>query len=233
MRAILFHHVGGDHYALRSLREQLSPEIESFTYELPGRADRIREPLLRTANSVLDDVFEQTQAWRTEPYVLIGLSLGGLLAYALCDVLRARSLPLPMHLFIASRKCPVKDTSRTPASALPEDAFWDYVLQYGGCPPELPQHRELREFYGPILRADFSAAEDLMRRLPDAAPLDIPADIYYGTDDHPDFKAPDASDWAAHFVPTPEYRQFPGGHFFLYERTEAARHIKQILLHGG
>lgn len=233
MRAILFHHVGGDHYAFQAVQEWLSPDFESFTYELPGRADRIREPLLHTANAVLDDAFRQTEPWRRAPFCLIGVSLGGLLAYALTQRLQEHGLPLPVFIGIASRKCPVTDTILPQASQLPEDAFWAYVLQYGGCPPELPKHRELREFFGPILRADFAVAEDLMRGFRYNAPLKVPAGIYYGQADHPDFAADNAGDWAAHFHPAPEFEQFPGGHFFLYEDPAAIQHIKSRIRHGG
>jgi medium-chain acyl-[acyl-carrier-protein] hydrolase len=233
MRAILFHHVGGDHYIFRDVRQWLLPEIESFTYELPGRADRIKEPLLKHMDAIVQDALIHTRGWMQEPFFFIGMSLGGLIAYSLALRLRDIGLPLPAFVFMASRKCPESYMNQSPASALPGDEFWNYVLRYGGCPPELPKNKELREFYEPILRADFAAAEDHISHFTRPAPLSIPTGIYYGEDDARNFVESDAFGWAPYFNNTFEYKKFPGDHFFLYKDPATIRHIKKLVAHGG
>jgi surfactin synthase thioesterase subunit len=119
------------------------------------------------------------------------------------------------------------------SSLLPSAEFWEYVLKYGGCPPQLTEHKELREFYEPILRADFAAAEDHIVHFTPRPPLDIPAGIYYGENDERNFVETDATGWQPYFSNTIEYKKFPGEHFFLYDDPQATEHIKQIILHGS
>jgi medium-chain acyl-[acyl-carrier-protein] hydrolase len=233
MKAILFHHVGGDHYAFRNVQNWLLPEIESFAYELPGRADRYREPLLNNMDVMIEDAYRQTKPHMEEPFFFIGLSLGGLIAYHFSHYLKEHKLPLPSHLFIASRKCPESFFNQPLSSTLPGPEFWEYVSKFGGCPPLLLEHQELREFYEPILRADFALAEDYIEKFESKDALDIPAWIYYGEKDGRNLVETDATGWKPYFNNDFECKHFPGGHFFLYEEPDAVRHIKQILLHGS
>lgn len=233
MKAILFHHVGGDRYAFRSVEKWLLPEIESFAYELPGRGDRYHEPLLQQIDPIVADAFQQTRAQMQEPFFFIGLSLGGLIAWLLCHYLKAQNLPLPSFLFMASRKYPESYKGLPPVSQLPGKEFWDFLSNFGGCPPQLVAHKELLEFYEPILRADFAAAEDYIAHLSPKEPINIPTGIFYGKEDERNFTDTDARGWSPYFNNTVDYKKFPGGHFFLYEHPGAIQYIKQTVLCGG
>jgi surfactin synthase thioesterase subunit len=226
MQAVLLHHAGGDQYAYRNVRQWLLPEYESIAVELPGRSDRIREPLIHNMEQATNDIFSQLQPYLTNDYFFIGMSMGGLFAWLLSLKFQKENLPLPKHIFFVSRM-PIEYYAAKPnVKGKSSDDFWNMILDYGGCPPQLVEHKELREFYEPILRADFEMMQDHAYGFKGIERLDVPASVYYGKNDHANFDAGTMSEWNKYFKKEIEYKAFEGDHFFFYNDRAATDHIK-------
>lgn len=230
MKAILLHHAGGDKYSFRNMQDWLLPEIQSIAVDLPGRGDRFNETLLNDIHEMTEDIFLQIKNELSEDYFFVGVSMGTLLAYLLCYKIKENNLPLPKHLFLASRLSPDSYVNEPTIMNTDSEEFWKAVIQYNGIPDALMKHQELRELYEPILRSDFEALEKYNISHTPKARLNIPATILIGRADVRNITMNTAENWRHHFEIETLFAEFEGGHFFVYENKDVAKYIKSVLL---
>ncbi|MFN8236530.1 MAG: alpha/beta fold hydrolase [Chitinophagales bacterium] len=229
MKAILLHHAGGDKYAYRHLQQSLLPEISGVAIELPGRGDRFSEPLLYSIEEMLEDVFRQINNELTEEYILVGMSMGAVLAFLLTHWLNEKNLPMPSAVFLASRLPFTHYETRENLAEWSSDAFWEFIVAYDARSATIAAHAELRELVEPVLRADFSAMQHFDRKFTGLVPLQVPCYIMNGKEDVKLYDATRIKEWNNYFAGTVEYSLFDGGHFFLYENDEVAAYIKSSM----
>ncbi len=231
-KAILFHHAGGDKYAFDKLRKNLLPEIESIAFELPGRGDRFGENLLYDYKDVVQDYFQKLKNEISTDYLFIGVSMGTMAAFELCHLLQKDNLPLPTHLFLAARLSPNSYKNEETIIGISSDEFWKVVQKYNGVPEQLLAHKELREFYEPILRADFEVLEKYNNIQHEHQKLDIKTHIIFGNEDTNNIKLETSKAWSAYFTNEVAFKEFNGGHFVAYENEAVAVYIKSVVLNG-
>ena len=229
-KAILLHHAGGDKYAFDKLRKNLLPEIESIAFDLPGRGDRFGENLLHNYKEVVKDYFQQLKNEISTDYFFVGVSMGTMAAFELCHLLLKENLPLPTHLFLAARLSPNSYKNEKTIIGISSDEFWNVVQKYNGVPEQLLAHKELREFYEPILRADFEVLEKYNAIQHEHQKLDIKTHIIFGNEDANNITLETAKDWSACFSKDIVYKEFNGGHFFVYENEDVVAYIKSVVL---
>lgn len=230
MKAILLHHAGGDKYAYRNMQERLLPEIESIAFELPGRSDRFSEKFLQNLEEAVDDIYRQLIQQLPDEYCIIGNSMGSIIGFLLAHKLKWENKPLPKHLFLASRLSPDAYKNEPNIIGIASDDFWKVVQQYDGVPAQLLVHKELKEFYEPILRADFELLQHFNQTFENEAPLDIPATVLFGDKDVRNVSAEKMQGWRKFFTTDVDIQSFEGGHFFLYENEKVVDFIKQKVL---
>lgn len=215
-KIFLFHHAGGDKYAYRMLQQEFSPYYETIAVELPGRGDRFSEPLLHDIHAATEDLFVQIRSMLSDVYAFVGVSMGALKAFLLAHRIFEEGLPLPKHLFLASRKSLLGYSNHSAIAGLPSVDFWNGVAQYGGVSASMMAHPELLALYEPILRADFHALENYSSA--NYPPLPIKASILIGDQDA--ITTADIAPWQESFIPIIDIQVFNGGHFFIYEQIK-------------
>lgn len=230
MNAILFHHAGGDKYAFRKVQQWLLPEVKSIAVELPGRSDRYTEPLLHTIRSAAEDIYQQVLPHLNAPFFFVGNSMGSVFAFLLTLRLEAEYKPLPQHIFLASRLSPDAYQNEPNCIGIPSEDFWKVVQQYDGVPPQLLEHKELKEFYEPVLRADFEILQQYNESFETIQPISVPVSILFGKTDTKNITAEKAKGWRKFTTSDFDCTAFEGGHFFLYENENVAEFIKQKVI---
>src|SRR5215469_1859732 len=107
-RLLCFHHACGGAYAFRSWPGMLRPDVELVAVQLPGRENRLWEPLLASPEAVLEALIFSLSESLGSRYAIFGHSLGALLAYLLaCRIQRTGELPMPIRLFLSSATAPL------------------------------------------------------------------------------------------------------------------------------
>jgi surfactin synthase thioesterase subunit len=207
---VCFHHAGGGAASFHPLRKQLGSDFAITTVRLPGRESRRDEPRhvdARTCVSALADELDDTLS---RPHVLLGHSLGAVLAYGVAQHRISQGLPAPEALIVAANRAP---HLRGPADDL-EDAddleLATELASYGGLPPEILTRPQWLELLMPTVRDDLTVLASYEYR--GEPPLPCPLHIFGGYDDplaSPDELAP----WSQHSERPHEVRLFPGGHF--------------------
>jgi surfactin synthase thioesterase subunit len=190
-------------------------DIDLLPLSLPGHDGRLNEPLSTDLIILANELSEElNQRALDRPFVLLGHSMGGLLAYEIARALRKRGHEMPRLLVITGCRPPHTIVVKQPLYALPDKELIDVLQErYGGIPPAVRDNPELQELLLPALRADFQMIETY--RYAEAPPLDAPLLVLGGTDD-PAVSASDLSDWRRYTTQRCNVRLLPGGHFFLF-----------------
>jgi medium-chain acyl-[acyl-carrier-protein] hydrolase len=217
LRLFCVAHAGGGASAFRGWAEALPPEVEVCLVQLPGRENRIKETPFHRLDPLVAALADAVRPWLDLPWALFGHSNGALIGFELARTLRAGGLSGPRHLFASGRRAPDVPAQDPAIGHLADDEFLAELMELGGIPRELLEHRELMQMLLPVLRADVALHETYEFR--DEAPLDCPITAYGGVADaKASREAIDA--WGRHTRGPFEVRMFPGGHFFHQSERE-------------
>jgi surfactin synthase thioesterase subunit len=136
-------------------------DIEVCPVSLPGREDRLREPLPASIAALADALAETLAPSLDLPYAVLGYSMGALLGYELLQRWQARGLRQPdLFIALAARAPGVPFSRETPLHTLDRDAFRKTLADLGGTPPELLANEDAMALFEPILRNDLRISED-------------------------------------------------------------------------
>jgi len=217
---ICFPYAGGSKYAYLRFESVAPKGLNIITMELPGRGDRLLEPLLVDVNSMVDDLFISLKDNIYKPYIIYGHSMGAILGYLIAKKLQENNFPLPLHLIITGCEGPAsKNENQKKRSQLPPDEFIEELKTLGGIPDQVFEDISFQNFFEPILRADFKALEDYKYSKGD--PLNVPICVLFGEEEN--FSLTEALLWKEESNCEVEVIQFPGDHFFIF------KHVKQIM----
>jgi surfactin synthase thioesterase subunit len=212
LRLFCFHPAGVGASVYRQWGFGLPSSVEVAAVQLPGRANRLKEPPIADV-PLLVDALVSNLAPHFEGRFAFGYSMGAVLAHELAHALRNRGLPSPSHLIVSGRKAPTVPTRFPPLSHLPDRCFVAEVnSRYGGIAPEILQHQDVLNLLLPCLRADIAALENFVA--PARPPLDIPI-AAFGGDSDGQTPVENLELWRLETTAGFRVRVFPGGHFYL------------------
>lgn len=214
-------YAGGHTLVYRNLKILLEPSIELKALEPPGRGKRVKEKLITDINLIADDLFNHIHAEISsgKEYGIFGHSMGSLIAYLVTKKIISANLPLPKHVFCSGHGAPsvpkIDLTSEIPKHTASSEVFWEYIDSLGALPPELKEHKELMNYFEPIIRADIQALE-LYTYEPTNAPLPVNMTVLYGIDDI-ETPVPDIMPWQNESNFPVDFVPVAGGHFGIFD----------------
>lgn len=219
MKIIALPFAGGSSISYQSLKQYFSKSYPVEVLEYSGRGYRAGGPLLTSMQAVVDDLFPvllQKLASDSD-YVLYGHSMGALVGLMLCRRLHEQGQPLPQRLIVSGKAGPAARHARNVIlHQVEKEAFWGEVFGIGGTPQELSESPDFREYFEPILRADFQAVETFCYE--DAAPLPIPIQVLYGDQEGLDVAV--IEKWQQESLLPISHRALPGNHFFIFDNAK-------------
>ena len=230
LRLFCFPYAGAGSTVYRAWVDSLPKDVELVSWLFPGRESRLRTPPFVSIRPLIKALSAEIAPLLDKPFAFFGHSLGGLLAFELVRELRRQNSPLPVHLFISSRRAAHLPDPRSPISGLPDDEFADEIQKrYNGIPSVIQQDPELMNLFLPILKADFSVFESY--EYADEPALDIPLSIYKGSQDAV-ITQMEVEAWQIHSSRPMSVQVFPGDHFYLQSQRSALLNSVSSVLGG-
>ncbi|PWB33154.1 thioesterase [Pseudomonas sp. SDI] len=200
-------------------RRKLPAWLNVRPVELPGRGARLGEPLQTDMQALARQLAQEQRLAVSQPYAILGHSLGALLAFELAHELQALGCQAPVALFACGTAAPTRREEydgpdwREPKS---DAVLIDELRTLQGTPEEVLANQELMSLTLPVLRADFLLCGRYQYR--SRAPLRCPLHVLGGETD----RASEAQllAWRQESLGDFALEIFPGGHFFIHEHED-------------
>lgn len=212
-RLFCFHYAGSGASVFRSWTRWLRDEVELISVQLPGRENRLEEPLAHSMDEITTPLAEALPPLLDGPFGFFGHSTGAVVSFELARVLRRRGLPQP-RLLIASGQDAPKVPPAVIRHRLSDPEFVEILRGCKGTPDAVLKSPALLALLLPRIRADGAVYETY--RYEQQAPLDCRIVVFRGADDVMVSDIGIAA-WEAETAHGFHYYEFPGGHFFLHE----------------
>lgn len=211
MRLFCFPHAGGSAVFYRPWSAEVTPAVEVHAVQYPGRADRLRDPLIQDAHRLARLIAGSMAPLMDRPAALFGHSMGAVLAYEVARMLQSRGRP-PVHLFVSGARPPHRRGEREGIADRDDEGLIGALTELGGTDAELLQDPEMRELVLPYIRNDFRLIEHYEQA---AGPrLTMPVTALLGDAD-PHVDEARAAGWADVTDAAFSLKVFPGDHFYL------------------
>lgn len=206
-------HGGSGASIYRPWRGRLRPSIDVALASLPGREERLGEPLSISPPEIADAIARQAD----RPYAIYGHSLGARVGFEVIRELTRIGARLPVAFYPAAALPPDAPNPIARAVLLPDDEFLATLISRLGTPAELATSAELRSMFLPVMRYDFRWIYEY--RYQHGPPLPVPIVALAGEQDE---SAPATAmlGWQRMTSAGFRLRTVPGGHLFLL--TEGA-----------
>jgi len=196
-------------------RRHLPVWIKLVPVELPGRGSRIAEDFVETFDEMVSLLCREQANAMQGNYVLLGHSMGALLAYGMIRRLRDLQQPLPLALLASGSPAP---SCREPEqyAGKDEEALIADLRKQGGTPEEVFASPELMRITLDALGADYRICGSFRHN--DGEPLAVPLHVFAGRDD--DIPPQHMQAWAEETRNSFSLDWFDGGHFFIRHQEE-------------
>ncbi|HSV66000.1 MAG TPA: alpha/beta fold hydrolase [Mycobacteriales bacterium] len=219
---------GGGASRYRDWPDQLPENIAVVPVQLPGREDRLLEPVVDSMEPLVSRLLAGLAGQLDRPVALFGHSMGALIAFELATRLRVLGHE-PVHVFVSGCRAPYLPRRSADRHMLPDPEFIASVRELNGIPPELADNADFLDLVLPTLRGDFTLVETYRYR--DQPPLRCPVSVLGGLGDSEVSQA-DLAAWSRHTTGPCQVHLLPGDHFFVDTARPALLRLVSAKLGG-
>jgi surfactin synthase thioesterase subunit len=177
---------------------------------LPGRESRRDEPRHVDAETCVQALADELDELLCKPHVLLGHSMGAILAYLLAQQRISRGLRAPEAVIVASCRAPHLAAPLADLQVLCDHELAAELERFGGLPTEVLNRPDWLALLMPTVRDDLRICQSHWRT--DAPPLPCPLHIVGGLDD-PVAPPQTVVAWAPYSLQPQPVHFYPGGHF--------------------
>ncbi|WP_171013974.1 alpha/beta fold hydrolase [Chitinivorax sp. B] len=206
-----FGYAGGNGMVFQPLAQPLTDAVSLAEFVMPGRGRRIRDAQDGTLQDICHEAVQAILPMGTSP-ILLGYSLGALLAYEVALMLTEAGMP-PKALLVCAMNAPhqlppAKDVHRMTLPALQQ-----HLATMGGTPAEILADLELLACFAKPIQHDYRLIETYR---PQARPLlTCPIEVLAGELD-PETDLGGIAAWQSLTLGPCRQHWLPAGHFFIH-----------------
>lgn len=178
-RMFCFPYAGANYNMFNEWSMILGDAVDIYSIEMPGKGSRFLEKPYEKISLVVEEFIREWSKFDNKPFVLLGHSLGALIAFECAKIIQSNKENNLKILFISA--CNYPDLKNvTGISTLKKENFLSKIVEMGGVSKDLCNEEILDIFY-PILKSDFKMNEDYRNILRQKLTCDIV--VYNGSDD--------------------------------------------------
>ncbi|MFJ8623879.1 thioesterase II family protein [Kitasatospora sp. NPDC093550] len=226
-RVVIFPHAGGSASYYLEYANALAPYADVLAVQYPGRQNRFTEPTISSVEGLAEELCRELRGWTDRPLVFFGHSMGAAVAFETARRFERDGLEGLGRLFVSAGRAPSLPRD-SEVHKLSDDRLLAEIVKLGGTDERVVEIPALQELILPALRADYTAIETY-RCAPDAT-VSVPVTGLAGESD-PNATAEQVAQWERHTTGGFDLRVFPGGHFYLADRTDEV--VRLLTAHLG
>ncbi|GAA4629401.1 alpha/beta fold hydrolase [Actinoallomurus vinaceus] len=209
-RLLCFPYAGGSAGYFFPLSAALSPAVQVLGVQYPGRQDRYTEPAIEDLAEIADKVASLIGTENHSRLVLLGHSMGALIAFETAKRLELNYGVAPVKLIVSGMQAPSRHRGTRHWDG--DEPLVNEIRLLHGTDPAFFENEELRELFLPVLRSDYKAVCSYRGDVHTV--LSCPITAFLGRAD-PRVSRGDVSHWAGHTSSGLSVRMFSGDHFYL------------------
>ncbi|MGW7274590.1 thioesterase II family protein [Streptomyces sp. NPDC054864] len=217
LRLVCLPYSGGRASVFNGLAAALPDDIEVCAVEYPGHGRRFGEPPMTRIEPLVARLADVVTERIRPPFVLLGYSVGALIAFETARVFARWGRPSPAGLIVAAARAPHLRSTRPPLHQLSRADLLAGLDRLAGRHNPLFDNEELVEVMEPVIRADLGL-DETYDRTPGRA-LGFPVAAFGGSEDWTVSRAA-LEAWRKHTTGDFSATVLPGGHFFLESAQE-------------
>ena len=210
-------HAGGSPGQYRFLRDHVPATTRLAIARYPGREKRLGEPFAPSLGHLADEVATASTASGLRRPVILGHSMGGLLAVEVARQLLPDPDLSPPAVIISGRGPATTETGMQ-IHTRGDDELVDQIYALAATPVGLRDTPDARALFLPPVRDDYRLVETYVPT--STEPLPIPVQCFAGDDD-PTVAVDEVAACAELTTERFDLTVFPGGHFFISETPVA------------
>jgi surfactin synthase thioesterase subunit len=214
---ICLHHAGGGASLFYKWQKIIGNQIEIWPVQLPGRENRIDDPLTWDYKEIVNELAEAIAPYLVDQtFAIFGHSMGGIIGFELAKKLINDYRLTPVKCFISSSRG-FRENEKFDIDSMNDMEFLKEVDRYGGIPEELFKLENIRTMYVGIMRNDFKLVHTYVMDKTNIP--DIPIRAYVGRNDKT-VSIEEMKDWEGCTEGEVTYKSFEGDHFYLNVVTD-------------
>lgn len=223
-------YLGGYASAFMPVINFLEMDVDILVANPPGHGSSKEKPV-DELKILVDRYAIELKQKIEKPWIILGHSMGGVIAYFLTLRLQELGcLALPKAL-ILSASVPPRDFIYKQLSTMTDEELLEHLVASGGIPNVLTVEMNLLKYFLPVFRADAKILNDAFLAL--SSPLNIPSYCLWGEQDHV-AKLASIVGWSNYFQE--QIKLIPiqdGNHLFLHSQAKLVAEIIQTILMGA
>ena len=222
---IFFPHAGGSSHFYREAFLKTSSIIPCVFYDKPGSGDRFDKVFVSTFEELILDIQEFIKPFLTKKIILMGNSMGALIAYKLAEILEKMGKNINL-LIVTSMESP-KDFEMK-VNQEPEWENFDSWLKHVEEVNEIKFediHHDIFKFFKSTLNNDFNILKSFKA---EKVKISAPIWAFTGNQDY-SISSQSVHLWQEYTSNLFHFHSFLGNHFFLIDNIEII--LKSIINH--
>jgi medium-chain acyl-[acyl-carrier-protein] hydrolase len=223
-------YAGGGPELFRTWSSLLDPSIELLALRLPGRGNRIKEPMYDEWEPLVEHAYSALSHHLRGPHAFYGHSFGARLAYELAHRAVVEHPSRTQRLFVSGCRSPNVGPGHPLMHRQPDPELIASLRGNCSAPAEVLDTPRLAALFLPTYRNDVRLAESWGDR--HGHGLDLPMTALFGQDDEADGEAA-MRDWSRYCTRDFELVGVPGGHLFLESHPQEVTEVVNTRVRAG
>lgn len=212
-RIFCFHHAGGNASYFNEWKKYVDYETEICKVQLPMREERLDEKMPDSIQELANSFVEENINILEKPFILLGHSMGSIVAFEVSCLLEKSFNKKPLALFVSAAEGP-NSKREARFKDLSDENLVNILREYGQIDEDILSNKDFLEFYLPIARADFGLCAKYENK--NKEKLSCP--IYVLAGDKDTFvRIEELKNWSNYTNNWCKEKIFNGNHFYLNE----------------
>lgn len=217
VNVVCFPYAGGTASNFSRVKKFLSEDFSVYPVLYPLRERRFNQPMPNTVEELVQEFVDSCEDIFRKPFIMFGYCTGSIIAYEAAKYIEKKMQVSPLCFIAAASMAPDRRVGKEGIENMSDDDFIKMLYDTGRISNEAEKVPNFKEYYLPIMRADFSVLGRYNFQNTDK--LNCPIITFSGSEDE---QIPQKliNEWNKYTDFNYSKYSFDGGHYFIDDNME-------------